>query len=113
MNSIKFVPLNENTDFEPHTEVIKNMQKANLKFNKDIYLFRCTRTDFFREITLHYSVSPGPRNVEALMNMPLPKSKKELWLFVSNLSYLSKFSTMMAKICDLLKKLTSVKAEWL
>ena len=66
----------------------------------------------FGEIISWHGVSPGPRKVKALLNMPPPKSKKELWSFLGILNYLSMFSPVPAEVCVPLRKLILVKTDW-
>ena len=73
------------------------MQKANLKLNKDKYLFRCTSIPFFffyGEIISSHGVSHNPTKVQILLNIPPPKSKKELQSLLDILKYLHKFLTI-------------------
>ena len=56
-------------------------------------------------------MSPHLRKVQALTNMPPPKSKKELQSFLGTLNYFSKFSSKTTEVCELLQKPTSVKAD--
>ena len=46
---------------------------ANLNLNKDKCLLRFTITPFFHEIISQQSVSPAPRNVQALIDILPPK----------------------------------------
>ena len=50
--------------------------------------------------------------MEALTNMPPPKSKKELQSFLGILNYLSKFSPVTTKVYELSRMHRFVKAEW-
>ena len=92
--------------------MLRICRKASLKLNKYKCLFRCTSIPFFREILLWYVVSPYPRKVQALMNIPLSKSNKELQPFLGILNYLSKFLPVTAEVCEPWWKLSQVKAEW-
>ena len=57
-------------------------------------------------------MSPNSRNVQALTEIPPPKTKKEMQSFLGILNYLSTFSTMTADMCEPLQKLTTFKADW-
>ena len=46
------------------------------------------------------------------MEIPSPKTKKELQAFLQISNYLSKFSPSTANICESLRQLTSSKIEW-
>ena len=66
----------------------------------------------FRKVISRHRVSPDQAKVKALMDMPLPKTKRELQLFLGIVNYLSKFSLMTVEVCKPLRRLTSVEAEW-
>ena len=62
--------------------ILRLCKEANLRLNSDKCLFRCPSIPFFWEIIPWSSVSPDPRNVQALMDMPPAKCRKELQLFL-------------------------------
>ena len=79
-----------------HDEAVYNV----LRWCKDVNLkchIRCMLIPFFR----------------ALTEMPAPKNKKELQVFLVIINYLSKFSPDMSEVCKPLRKLTSSKAMWM
>ena len=59
-----------------------------------------------------HGVSPNPANVKALTNMSAPKIKSEVQSFLGIVNYMSKFSSMTAEVCKLLRRLTSINAVW-
>ena len=73
-------------DDKDHEETLQRVlqicTQVNLKLNKDKCHFRCTSVPFFGEIILQHGVKPDPRKLKALMEMPPPKNKKELQLFL-------------------------------
>ena len=77
-------------------KVLGIYRKANLKLKKDRFLFWCTSIPFFGEVTLQQGVSPDPRKVQALTDMP-PQSQKEncshSWVYSS----LNKYSPVTAE----------------
>ena len=87
-------------------KVLRQCKKVNLKSNKDKCHFRCTSIPFFGKVILR-GVQPDPKKIKALMDMPAPKSKKELQAFLGIINYLGKFSPHTADVCDPLCKLTS------
>ena len=44
-------------------KVLRICRQANLKSNKDKFLFSCTRIAFFGKIILHYGMNPDTRKV--------------------------------------------------
>ena len=57
------------------------------------------------------AISPNPRQVQVLTDIPPPKTKKKLQSFLGIINYLSKFSPMAVGVCEPLLKLTSVKRD--
>ena len=103
-------------DGKDHDETLQRVlqvcREVDLKLNRDKCHFRCTSVPFFGEIISRYGVKPDPRKLKALMEMPPPKTKKELQAFLGIINYLSKFPPSTANICDSLKQLTLSKTEW-
>ena len=66
---------------------------------------------FFGEVLSQDSSSPDPRKLKVLIDMPPSKCKNELQSFLDVICYLSKFLPATAKVCEPLRKLTSVKSE--
>ena len=81
-------------------KVLRICRQANLNFNKDKCLFRCTNVPFFSEQILLQGVSPDPRKVQALTEMSPPKSKRELHSLLGILNYLGKSSPATAEISE-------------
>ena len=71
-----------------------------------IYVYRIT---FFGKIISQQGVSPDPNKHQVLIDMPPPKMKKELQLFLVILNYLNKILPVTAAVFESLCKLISVK----
>ena len=56
--------------------VLQRCRQVNLKLNEDKYHFRCTSVPFFWEIISQNGVQPDPQKIKALVEMPLPKIKR-------------------------------------
>ena len=65
----------------------------------------------FSNVISKHGMSPDPAKVKELMDMLPPKIKRELQSFLDAVKYLSKVSSMTAKGCKPLWRLTFVKAE--
>ena len=70
-------------------KVLRICRKVNLKLHKDKCLFICTSIPFLSEVIFWQGVSPDPRKIQALMDMPPLTSKKELQSSLSTINYLS------------------------
>ena len=86
-------------------KVLRICRQANLKLNTNNCLFRCTCNAFFSEIISQQGVGLDYRKVQALTDMPPPKSKSKLQLILGMLNYLSKFLLAPAKVCEPLQNL--------
>ena len=73
-------------------KVLRQCQDVNLKLNKEKCHFRCTSLPFFGEIVSRDGVQLDMQKISTLIEMPVPKNKKELQAFLGIINYLSKFS---------------------
>ena len=62
--------------------VLRICRQENLKLIKGNCLFRCPNIPIFGEVISQQDVSPDARKVQALMDMPLPKSKRDFQSFL-------------------------------
>ena len=92
--------------------VLRWCKEVNLKLNKDKCHFRCMSIPFFGKVVSREGIQPDPQKVKALIDIPVPNNKRELWAFLGIINYLCKFSPHMAEVCDPLQKLMSSKAAW-
>ena len=91
-------------------KVLQICRQANLKLNKDKCPFRCGQSLLWQSDFME-GVSPNLREVQILIEMPSPKSKKELPSFLCRLNNRSKFPPMTAEVYQQVQKLTLVKAD--
>ena len=75
---------------EREDNVLQVGRQTNLKFNKEVCLFRYSSLPFCGEVVLQQGVSPYPRKIQVLTKMP-PSNKKELQSFLGILHYQSTF----------------------
>ena len=93
-------------------KVLQWCEEVTLKLNKEKCDFRCTSIPFFGEVISREGVQPDPQKIKALMDMMVPKNKKELQAFLGIINYLGKFFQATTNVYDLLCKLTSSKVTW-
>ena len=86
-----------------------NQRNIHLKLNKNKWNFRCLSVPMFGEVISQDIVRLDPRKSKVLTNKLPPNWKKEFQLFLAIISYLTKFSPATVDVCELLRKLTSVK----
>ena len=67
---------------------------------------------FFIDVICKHDIKPDPQKLKALMQMPPPKTKKELQAFIEIINYLGIFSPSTTDVCKSLGQMTSNKTEW-
>ena len=79
-----------------------------MRFNPDKCIFRQDNISFYGVMLSSEGVKPDPRKIEAIKNLPEPKSETLLQSFLGIVNYLSRFSCnitkMMTNLSALLKK---------
>ena len=93
-------------------QMLWSCRQASLKMTKEKCLFRWTRIPFFVKVISRHEVSPDSAKVKALTDIIPPKIKRELQSLLGIVNYLSKFSPIIAEVCEPPRKLTSVNAAW-
>ena len=68
--------------------------------------------DHFGGIISRHRVSSDPAKVKALMEMPPPKTKRELQLFLGILNSLSKLSPLTLEVCEPFRRMKPVNDVW-
>ena len=67
--------------------VLQTCRQVNVKLNKEKCHFRCTLVLFFAEVISRHGVKPDPQKLKALMERPLPKTKKEPQAFLGIINF--------------------------
>ena len=83
-----------------------------MRFNPDKYAFKQDSISFYG-VTLNSEGKPDPRKIEAIKNLPEPKSETLLQLFLGIVNYLSRFSPNIAKMMTNLRSLLKKGTEFL
>ena len=63
---------------------------------------------FYGEIISRQGVKPDSNKLQAITDIPSPKSKKELRVFLDMMNYLNNFSLVTAEVSEVLCTLTSI-----
>ena len=71
-------------------KVFSSVKKNGLKLNRNKSQFNKSEVMFLGRKVIATGIYPGDRKVEAIKNMPLPESKKELQRFLDMINYLGK-----------------------
>ena len=89
-------------------EVVSCIRESGLKLNKEKCILGARSLTFLGHILSSEGVRPDLAKIDAIVNMPLPKSVTELQSFLGMMNYLIKFVPNLAQITaplrDLLKK---------
>ena len=72
-------------------KVFSSVKKNGLKLNRNKSQFNKSEVIFLGHKVTATGIYHGDRKVEAIKNMPLPESKKELQRFLGMINYLGKF----------------------
>ena len=88
-------------------EVLKTVEEAGIKLNKDKCHFQQSQVKYFESIISGNGIKPDPEKVEAISKMPAPSNITALRSLMGMLNYFTKFvqdlATEMKPISDLLK----------
>ena len=102
--------------FEEHLDhlkqVIMRFQTAGFKINAKKCTFLCTESmpiEWLGSIIKHGQVFPDPKKVEAIKNIPPPKSVKELQAFIGAVGFHRRHIAYLAEIINPLIELTKKK----
>ena len=72
-------------------KVLNSIRKNGLKLNKNKCKFHVTDFTFLGHKISNNGIHPDPAKIEAIKNMPLPTTRKELQRFLGMVNYLGKF----------------------
>lgn len=95
-----------------HFNILKKIfnfaAKFDLKFRLDKCSFLYNRIEYLGYIIDEVSVCPSPRNIDSIVNYPVPKNQKQVRQFIALASYfrrfIAKFSLIAKLLHDLLRK---------
>ena len=78
--------------------VLDRAHDVGMHFNSDKCVFKQDSISFYRFTLSSEGVKPDPKKIEAIKNLPEPKTESLLQLFLGIVNYLSRFSPNIAKI---------------
>ena len=84
-----------------------------MRFNPDKCIFKQDSISFYGVTSSSEGVKPDPRKIEAMKNLPEPKSEALLQSFLGIVNYLSRFSPNIAKMTCNLRALLKKGTEFL
>ena len=93
--------------------VLDRAHKVGMKFNPDKCAFKRDSTSFYGVMLSTDGVKPDPRKIDAIKNLPEPRTEALLQLFLGIVNYLSQFSPNIAKMTCNLRALLKKNIEFL
>ncbi|XP_046858591.1 uncharacterized protein K02A2.6-like [Xenia sp. Carnegie-2017] len=88
--------------------VLNRAREINLKLKKEKTKVKVTSVDYMGHKITSDGLQSDPEKIKAIVNMPIPKDKKDLQRFLGMVQYLAKFipylSEMASPLRDMLKK---------
>ena len=88
------------------TALLETARKCNVQLNYDKLQYKKTEVDFFRETYTIDGHKPAETKVSAITTMPEQSCKKEVQPFIGMINYLSKFSTRLSELSELIRELS-------
>ena len=91
------------------TNLLEIARKSNIHLNYDKLAYKKTKVEFFGEMYTTDGCKPAQSKVTAIVEMPLPTSKKQVQSFIGMVNYLSKFSARLSELADPIRELCKDK----
>src|SRR2546425_9566908 len=90
------------------------LRKYNLKLNPAKCLFGATFGVFLGHLISRRGIEIDPSKSKAILEIPPPKTEKEIWGFLGKLQYISRFISQLADTCGPIFKVLrkGVSREW-
>ena len=86
--------------------LLQRYRKRNFKLNKDKFVFKQQKLKYCGHILTSEGILPDPTKVEAITQMPRPRSKTEVRRLLGMISYLGKFLPQPSDVSEPLRNLT-------
>ena len=101
---------------EKHDErlkaVLDRVREANLKLNKEKFVFCVQELTFLGHILAANGIKPDEINVRAVLEMPVPENKLDLCRFMGMTTYLGKFLPNLSSVSAPLRHLLQDDVAW-
>jgi hypothetical protein len=101
---------------EEHDErlnkVLEQLRANNVKLNKQKCKFAQTEIQYLGHELTREGIKPDKSKVKALIEMPIPESKKDLERFLGLIQYIGKFIPSLSEISAPLRILMQKDIEW-
>ena len=91
------------------TNLLEAARKSNICLNYDKLAYKKTEVEFFGEMYTTDGGKPAQSKVTAIVEIPLPTSKKQVQSFIGMVNYLSKFSARLSELAEPIRELCKDK----
>lgn len=112
LDNIKVQGQNEEEHDIRLSEVLKRLQDANLRINKNKCIFGVSNMEFLGYKISKKGVKPLKSKIEAISKMRPPTNIKELQIFLGGINFYARFIKNRAKIAEPLHRLLDNKTTW-
>ena len=86
--------------------LLQRFSERNFKLNKDKFVFKQQKLKYCGHVLTSEGILPDPAKVEAITQMPIPRSKTEVRRLLGMINYLGKFIPQLSDVSEPLTNLT-------
>ena len=92
---------------EKLTKVLNKLDAENMAILIDNCKLRCKEVDWLGFVINEYDTTPMQKKTDSIINLPYPKTFKQLKKFMGSIHHLNKFIPNLAQLCNPLRPLLS------
>ena len=93
--------------------LLQRFSERNFKLNKDKFVFKQQKLKYCGHILTSEGILPDPAKVEAITQMPRPRSKTEVRRLLRMINYLGKFLPQLSDVSEPLTNLTKAQNQFI
>ena len=93
--------------------LLQRFRERNFKLNKDKFVFKQQKSKYCGHILTSEGILPHPAKVEAITQMPIPRSKTEVRRLLGMINYLGKFLPQLSDVSEPLRNLTKEQNQFI
>ena len=93
--------------------LLQRCKERNFKLNKDEFVFKQQKLNYCSHILTSEGILPDPAKVEAITQMPRPRSKTEVRRLLGMINYLGKFLPQLSDVSEPLTNLTRAQNQFI
>ena len=93
--------------------LLQRCRERNFKLNKDKFVFKQQKLKYCGHILTSEGILPDPAKVEAITQMPIPRSKTEVRRLLGMINYLGKFLPQLSDVSEPLRNLTKEQNQFI